>query len=335
MSTTVKVGVIGVGYLGRFHAQKYAAMENVELVGVADADPARARQVADEVGTEAYSDYTELLPKVDAVSLAVPTSLHHQVAKACLLAKVDVMVEKPITTTLGEADDLITLAKENKCILQVGHLERFNPAVLATQPLLTHPLFIEAHRIAVFKDRGTDVDVVLDLMIHDIDIVLSIVKAPIVSILTAGSPVVTKQTDIANARLIFANGCTANITVSRISMDNMRRMRIFQPGQYLSVDFGKKEVMSVRLKPVEPGTMPVPEIKKSGFQDQDALELELRDFIAHVRDRSLPQVTGEQGRRALDVALQVVAQIKENRQNVEQILISEGRSDLLAFLGQP
>ncbi|MDD2463799.1 MAG: Gfo/Idh/MocA family oxidoreductase [Desulfobulbus sp.] len=333
MSTTVKVAVIGVGYLGRFHAQKYAAMENVELVGVADADPARAKQVAEEVGTQAYSDYLALLPKVDAVSIAVPTSLHHEVAKACLQARVDVMVEKPITTTLGEADDLIALAKEHKRILQVGHLERFNPAVLAMQPLLTHPLFIEAHRIAVFKDRGTDVDVVLDLMIHDIDIVLSIVKAPIVSILTAGSPVVTKLTDIANARLIFANGCTANITVSRISMDNMRRMRIFQPGQYLSVDFGKKEVMSVRLKPGAPGAIPVPEISKSGFQDQDALELELRDFIEHVRDRSLPQVTGEQGRRALDVALQVVEQIQENCKHVEQILVEEGRSDLLAFLG--
>lgn len=333
MRTTVKVGVIGVGYLGRFHAQKYAAMDNVELVGVADADPERAQQVAGEVGTQAFSDYRELLPKVDAVSIAVPTSLHHEVAKACLLARVDVMVEKPITTTLGEADDLIALAKEHKRILQVGHLERFNPAVLAMQPLLTHPLFIEAHRIAVFKDRGTDVDVVLDLMIHDIDIVLSIVKAPIVSILTAGSPVVTKHTDIANARLIFANGCTANITVSRISMENMRRMRIFQPGQYLSVDFGKKEVMSVRLQPAAPGAAPVPEISKSGFQDQDALELELRDFIDHVRDRSRPAVAGEEGRRALDVALQVVKQIQDNRKHIEQILVDEGRSDLLTILG--
>jgi predicted dehydrogenase len=330
---TVKVGVIGVGYLGRFHAQKYAAMENLELVGVADADPARAQQIAAEVGTQAYSDYRQLLPKVDAVSIAVPTSLHHEVAKACLQARVDVLVEKPITTTLQEADDLIGLARENKRILQVGHLERFNPAVLAMQPLLTHPLFIEAHRIAVFKDRGTDVDVVLDLMIHDIDIVLSIVKAPITSIHTAGSPVVTKYTDIANARIIFADGCTANITVSRISMDNMRRMRIFQPGQYLSVDFGKKEVMAVRLKPGEPGAAPVPEINKSGFQDQDALELELRDFIDHVRDRTRPQVTGEQGRRALEVALQVVAQIQDNRRHVEQILKDEGRSDLLSFLG--
>ena len=333
MSTKIKVGVIGVGYLGRFHAQKYAAMEHVELIGVADASGDRAQEIAAEVGTQGYSDYRELLPKVDAVSIAVPTSLHHEVARACLEAKVDVMLEKPITTTLEEADDLIRLAKENKCLLQVGHLERFNPAVIATKPMLTHPLFIEAHRIAVFKDRGTDVDVVLDLMIHDIDIVFSIVNSPLKSIVTAGSPVVTKHTDIANARLIFENGCTANITVSRISMENMRRMRIFQPGQYLSVDFGKKEVMSVRLKQGAPGMTPIPQIEKAGFQDQDALELELRDFIDHVSDRSLPMVTGEQGRRALDVALKVVAQIKENRKQVEEILVNEGKTDLLAFLG--
>jgi len=332
MSKVVNIGVIGVGYLGRFHAQKYAAMEGVKLVGVADADLERAQLVASECATRSFADYRELLPLVDAVSIVVPTPLHHAVAKTCLRQGVDVMVEKPVTTTLTEADDLIKLAHEQRRILQVGHLERFNPAVLAMQPLLTHPLFIEAHRIAVFKERGTDVDVVLDLMIHDIDIVLSIVKSPIISILTAGAPVITKLTDIANARLIFANGCTANITVSRISMDNMRRMRIFQPGQYLSVDFGKKEIMAVRLQPGKDGGNPVPEISKSSFQEQDALELELRDFVSHVRDRTRPAVSGEEGRRALDVALQVVEQIHGNRQRIEHILINEGRSDLLAFL---
>jgi len=332
MNKIVRIGVIGVGYLGRFHAHKYAAMDGVELVGVADADPARAQLVADECGTRPIADYRKLLPLVDAVSIAVPTSLHHEVTKTCLRQRVDVMVEKPITTTLAEADDLIRLAHEQQCILQVGHLERFNPAVLAMQPLLTHPLFIEAHRIAVFKERGTDVDVVLDLMIHDIDIILSIVNSPIVSILTAGTPVITKLTDIANARLIFANGCTANITVSRISMENMRRMRIFQPGQYLSVDFGRKEIMAVQLQPGKDGGHPVPEISKSSFPDQDALELELRDFVCNVRQRSRPAVAGEEGRRALDVALQVVEQIHSNRERIEQILIDEGRGDLLAFL---
>jgi predicted dehydrogenase len=329
MNDKIKVGVIGVGYLGRFHAQKYAAMEDALLVGVADAGQKRAQLVADECSTYPFTDYRELIKQVDAVSIAVPTSLHHEVAKYCLLHGVDVMVEKPITTTLSEADDLIELARMQQRVLQVGHLERFNPAVLAMQPLLTHPLFIEAHRIAVFKDRGTDVDVVLDLMIHDIDIILSIVNSPIVSILTAGTPVITKLTDIANARIIFQNGCTANITVSRISMENMRRMRIFQPGQYISIDFGKKEIMTVRLKPGEQGGHPVPDISKSGFLEQDALDLELRDFVKHVKNRTRPPVAGEEGRRALDVALQVVEQINSNRQRIEQILSEEGRSDLL------
>lgn len=328
MNDKIRVGVIGVGYLGRFHAQKYAAMEDVCLVGVADADPEQVERVANECNTHPFADYRQLLALVDAVSIAVPTSLHHAVAKYCLTHGVDVMVEKPITTTLSEADDLIDLARQQQRILQVGHLERYNPAVLAMQPLLTHPLFIEAHRIAVFKERGTDVDVVLDLMIHDIDIILSIVNSPIVSILTAGSPVITKLTDIANARLIFQNGCTANITVSRISMETMRRMRIFQPGQYLSVDFGKKEIMTIRLKPGEAGGNPVPDITKSSFQDQDALDLELRDFVKHVRRRTRPAVAGEEGRRALDVALQVVEQINSNRHRIEQILAEEGRGDL-------
>ncbi len=330
MQKEVRVGVIGVGYLGRYHAQKYAAMEGVKLIGVADADPERAEQVANECSTRAHTEYRGLLPLVDAVSIVVPTIHHHAVARECLRQGIDVMLEKPITTTLAEADELIEMADRNGRILQVGHLERFNPAVLAMQPLLTQPLFIEAHRLAVFKDRGTDVDVVLDLMIHDIDIILSIVNAEIEQILTAGAPVITPLTDIANARIIFTNGCTANVTVSRVSMENMRRMRIFQPGRYLSVDFAKKEVMAIRLnRPAEGGT-PTPEINKSGFCDQDQLEMELRDFIDHVRNRTQPAVSGRAGRRALDVALRVVGQINENRQRVEQVLAASGCSDPLA-----
>jgi predicted dehydrogenase len=323
----IKVGVIGVGYLGKFHAQKYAAMQNVILVGVADIDSDRARKIAEQCSSRAFDDYRDLLDRVDAVSIAVPTMIHHQVAADCLNRGLDVLVEKPITTTIDEADNLIRLAEVNSCILQVGHLERFNPAVLAMQPLLTHPLFIEAHRISIFKNRGTDVDVVLDLMIHDIDIILSIVKAPIDTIHTVGAPVITKLTDIANARIIFANGCTANVTVSRISMDNIRRMRIFQPGKYLSVDFIKKEIMSVRLKKDTQTSMPVPDINKQGFEEQDVLELELRDFITNVRNRTKPIVSGIEGRRALDVALQVVKQINKNRAQVEQMLSSEGFSN--------
>jgi len=316
----IRVGVIGVGYLGRYHAQKYAAMKDVELVGVADIDPIQAQRVADECSTAAYGNYREMLDKVDAVSIVVPTVNHHEVAIACLQQKVDILVEKPITTTLEEADDLIAQAENEGCILQVGHLERFNPAVMAMKPLLTHPLFIEAHRISVFKNRGTDVDVVLDLMIHDIDIILSIVDAPLKTIHTVGAPVITPLTDIANARLIFENGCTANVTVSRISMDNIRRMRIFQPGTYLSVEFTKKEVMSVRLKKQSPDAVPVPVISKQAFSDQDVLELELKDFIANVRNHTRPSVSGHEGRRALDVALQVVDQINENRARVEKTM---------------
>lgn len=327
----IKVGVIGVGYLGRFHAQKYEAMENVELTGVADVNPERAKEIARECSTTAFADYRELLEQVDAVSIVVPTVQHHEVAVACLEKGIDVLVEKPFTTTLAEADDLIEKAVRAGCILQVGHLERFNPAVLAMQPLLTHPLFIEAHRISTFKNRGTDVDVVLDLMIHDIDIILSIVNAPIKTIHTVGTPVITKLTDIANARIIFENGCTANVTVSRISMDNIRRMRVFQPGKYLSVDFIKKEIMSVRLKKNDQTDFPVPDIHKQGFKEQDILELELKDFIGNVRERSRPMVSGIEGRRALDIALQVVNQINENRQQVEQMLSREGisQSDFL------
>ncbi len=316
----VKVGVIGVGYLGRFHAQKYAAMEDVELVGVADTERERAKEIAQECSTRPFTDLKELIKLVDAVSIAVPTIFHHEVAKVCLEQGVDVLLEKPITTTLTEADDLINLAKQNGLILQVGHLEQFNPAVLAMQPLLNHPLFIEAHRISVFKDRGTDVDVVLDLMIHDIDIILSIVNSPIKEIHTVGAPVITQRTDIANARIIFENGCTANVTVSRISMDNIRRMRIFQPGKYLSVDFAKKEVMAIKLKKEDAAPYPLPDIRKYGFTDQDILELELTDFITNVLERTRPKVSGIEGRRALDIALQVVRQINENMAQVEHLL---------------
>jgi predicted dehydrogenase len=320
----LRVGVIGVGYLGSFHAQKYDAMRNVMLAGVADSDHDRVREIAGRYSTRVFDDYRELLDHVDAVSIAVPTLHHHRVASECLRRGKDVLVEKPVTTTLAEADDLIRLAEGSGCILQVGHLERFNPAVLAMQPLLTHPLFIEAHRISVFKNRGTDVDVVLDLMIHDIDIILSIVNAPIKTIHTVGAPVITRLTDIANARIIFENGCTANVTVSRISMENIRRMRIFQPGTYLSVDFIKKEIMSVRLKKKGPAEFPVPDIYKQGFEDRDILEMELADFVANVRNRNRPLVSGIEGRRALDVALQVVRQINENRMLVEEQLKRDG-----------
>jgi predicted dehydrogenase len=312
-----KIGVIGVGYLGRFHAHKYANLPNADLIGVVDLNGEQGRKVADECACVYYADYRELLTKVDAVSIAVPTSLHHEIAKECLAAGKDVLLEKPMTVTLAEADELIEIAGGKSLILQVGHLERFNPAVQAMEPFLTEPVFIESSRISVFKNRGTDVDVVLDLMIHDIDIILNIVKSPITHIHTVGAPVVTATTDIANARLIFENGATANVTVSRIARTNIRKMRIFQPGSYINVDFAKKKVMTIHLAEelLESG-MPKQNIKVSSFADGDALKSEIEHFLEHLDTRKQPAVSGREGRRALDVALQVMAQIKEH-QNME------------------
>lgn len=310
----LKVGVIGVGYLGRFHAQKYAALGDVQLVGVADTDIEQANRVAGECSCRPFTDYRELLPLVDAVSIAVPTSYHHKVAGECLDAAIDVLLEKPMTVTLEEADDLIDKADSKDLILQVGHLERFNPAVQAMEPSLTTPVFIESHRIATFKNRGVDVDVVLDLMIHDIDIILNIIKSPIKTIHTVGAPVATSNTDIANARLIFENGATANVTVSRISRTNVRQMRIFQPGSYINVDFGNKKVMTIELsEELRESGMPKQVVDLRTFEGGDALMSEVTTFVEHVRERTKPAVSGVEGRRALDVALQVMAQIKEHQ----------------------
>jgi predicted dehydrogenase len=310
----IKVGVIGVGYLGRFHAQKYAALEDVSLVGIADVDVQQGQQVAGECACLSLTDYKELLPMVDAVSIAVPTSSHHKVASECLNAGIDVLLEKPMTVTLEEADDLIAIAENKRLILQIGHLERFNPAVQAMEPFLTTPVFIESNRISTFKNRGVDVDVVLDLMIHDIDIILNIIKSPIKTIHTVGAPVATASTDIANARLIFENGATANVTVSRISRTNVRKMRIFQPGSYINVDFGNKKVMTIQLsEELRDSGMPKQIVELRTFADSDALMSEITSFVHHVRERTKPAVSGFEGRRALAVALQVMDQIKEHQ----------------------
>jgi predicted dehydrogenase len=311
----LKAGVIGVGYLGRFHAQKYAAMPGVELIGVADIDPGCAERVAGECSCRPFTDYRELLPLVDAVSIVVPTINHHQVSLDCIAAGVDILLEKPMTVTLAEADDLIDKVEKKNLILQVGHLERFNAAVQAMKPFLTTPVFIESNRISTFKNRGVDVDVVLDLMIHDIDIILNIVKSPLQTIHTVGAPVVTGSTDIANARLIFENGATANVTVSRISRTNIRKMRIFQPGSYINVDFANKKVMTIHLTDeILASGMPRQEIAVETFANHDALKSEIEHFLENVRNRTRPSVSGHEGRRALGVALQVISQITEHQQ---------------------
>ncbi len=317
----IKIGVIGVGYLGKFHAQKYAAMDGVELVGVADPNPAAAQSVADENRTAAFADYKDLLSRVDAVSIVVPTSLHHQVALDCLETGVDIMVEKPFTTTITEADELISLAAKKERIIQVGHLEQFNPAVMAMEKHLTTPIFIESHRIHTFKNRALDVDVVLDLMIHDIDIILSIVDSPIKTVHTVGLPVVTKTTDIANARLIFENGCTANVTVSRISQDNIRRLRIFQSKSFVTIDYGKKELTVIKQHDeLDENGMPRREVLNSCYIEIDALEMELKDFVSNVRNRINPRISGEEGRRALKIATEIIDQIQNHIKTHSEIL---------------
>jgi predicted dehydrogenase len=328
MTKIIKTGVIGVGYLGRFHAQKYAAIDGVELVGVADIDKSQVDLVASECNCPAFSEYDHLLDIVDAVSIAVPTSIHHEVALRCFEKNVDVLLEKPMTVTLEEADELISIAAKRDLIFQVGHLERFNPAVVAMKPFLTTPVFIESNRISTFKRRGVDVDVVLDLMIHDIDIVLTIIDSPLKTIHTVGAPVATATTDIANARLIFENGATANITVSRISMTNVRKMRIFQPGSYINVDFANKKIMTIQLcdELLESG-MPKQNIAVESFAGQDALFDEIVHFVDHVRARTKPVVSGVEGRNALEVVLRVIEQINEH-QNLElyqQIKTASGK----------
>ena len=300
----LRTAVIGVGYLGQFHAEKYAQLENSELLAVVDADPKRAEELAARLNTRGVTDYRQIIGEVDAVSIVVPTRYHFSVTKDFLDRGVHVLLEKPITTTLAEADELIALAKERGVVLQVGHLERFNPAVVALEGVLTRPGFIESIRIAPFKPRGTDVNVVLDLMIHDIDIIQSIVKSPIKQINSIGTPVFTDVEDIANARILFENGCVANVTASRISLKSERKMRIFQPESYISVDFQNRKIAVLRKGTGEmfPG---VPDVvtEERSFEQGDALKSEIEAFLASINNGTRPVVTGEDGRQALETAL--------------------------------
>ncbi len=302
----IRTAVIGVGYLGQFHAEKYAQLPNAELVAVVDTDGTRAGEVAAKVGTTACTDYRELLGKVDAVSIVVPTQYHHEVARSFLDQGVHVLLEKPVTTTLKEADDLIRVAAERRAVFQVGHLERFNPVIMALDGVLSQPGFIESIRIAPFKPRGTDVNVVLDLMIHDIDIIQYLVKSPVKQINSIGAPVFTGEEDIANARILFENGCVANVTASRISLKSERRMRIFQPDAYINVDFQNKKVAVFRKGEGEmfPG-VPNITVDERSFEQGDALKAEIASFLEAIETGRQPVVTGEDGRRALETALKI------------------------------
>ncbi|HEU0264876.1 MAG TPA: Gfo/Idh/MocA family oxidoreductase [Geobacterales bacterium] len=302
----IRSAVIGVGYLGKFHADKYAALPEAELVGVVDASRERVEEVAEKLGCQAFTDHRELLGKVDAVSIVVPTQYHHRVAKEFLENGVHVLLEKPMTVTLEEADELIRIAAEKKVVLQIGHLERFNPVVVALDGMLNAPRFIESVRIAPFKPRGTDVNVVLDLMIHDIDIIQYIVNSPVKEIHSIGAPVFTAEQDIANARILFENGCVANVTASRISSKSERRMRIFQPDAYLALDFQNRKVAVFRKGSGEmfPG-VPNVEMEEHTFEQSDPLKSEIASFLDAVTTGKRPRVSGEEGRRALATALMI------------------------------
>jgi predicted dehydrogenase len=302
----LKCAVIGAGYLGKFHAEKYASLKDCELVAVVDINAEAAQQVADKHGTAAMTDYRELLGQVDAVSIVVPTSFHHAVSKEFLQAGVHVLVEKPITVTVEEADELIALAKQHNVILQVGHLERFNPAVRGLENLHEKPLFIESHRLSPFNPRANDVSVVLDLMIHDIDIILALVDSEVEKIDASGTAVLTQGTDIANARITFKNGCVANVTASRISLKMERKMRMFRPSSYISVDFQNRVLVKHKTgdKEMFPG---IPEIvtEESVFESGDALFEEIKHFVNCIQTGDNPLVPGEAGRKALATAIEI------------------------------
>lgn len=301
----LRAAVIGVGYLGRFHAQKYAALPDVTLCGVVDADPDRARVVGEELGVPAYTTVAPLLEQVDLVSIVVPTQRHFEVARQCLEHGLHVLLEKPMTVTVEEADILVRLAEERGLVLQVGHLERFNPAMVALQGVLSEPLFIESHRVAPFNPRGADVNVVLDLMIHDIDLILEMVPAPITSLDVSGVPVLTGEIDIANARLRFANGCVANVTASRAGRKTERIMRVFQHDAYIVVDFHEKHLAVHRRGPAAAGDIPEILSEERRLEGADALLEEVTAFVAAVRHGTPPVVSGRDGRRALETAIRI------------------------------
>ena len=317
----IKIGVIGVGHLGEYHVQKYKAIPQVELVGVVDTNPDRADEVARHYDTKAYSHHYDILNKVDAVSLAVPTEMHFRVAKDILSEGVHLLIEKPITYNIEPADILIGLARENGLVLQVGLIERFNPAVVGMESLLTQPIFIESHRMNPFTIRGTDVDVVIDLMIHDLDIMLHLVSSEVKEVHAVGMTVLTQKTDIANVRLIFENGAVGNLTASRVSDKTLRKIRLFQPDAYIAADCHKRELSVTRLDGEIKGPHHYPPVvsKTTSYPDCDPLADEVSSFVNSVLHGSKPIVSGEDGRRALKYALQIMEQIERGCRNFETI----------------
>lgn len=312
----IKCAVIGVGYLGKFHAQKYKLLDDAELIAICDVNENVCKEQSLELNVPAYLDYQELFGKVQAVSIAATTSEHFTIAKNCLEHGIHVLLEKPMTETVEQAQQLVLLAKKNNLKFQIGHLERFNAARLALEEHLEKPLFIESQRLASFNPRGTDVNVILDLMIHDIDIIQSIIQSPIIHIDAHGAPVLTKSIDIANARITFENNCVANVTASRVSFKTERKTRIFQENSYISIDYQNKEfaVFERGANEMFPG---IPEIVRhqSSFENRDALLEEIQSFLDCIKYDKTPLVTGQEGRQALATAEKITSLINFNLKN--------------------
>jgi predicted dehydrogenase len=310
---TIRVGVVGVGHVGQHHARIYRDLPGVDLAAIADIDSARLQDIGGALGVPTVRDHRKLCGQVDAVSIAVPTHLHASIARDFLEDGVDVLIEKPLAETLQEAQELADLATQRGRILQVGHVERFNGAVRALQRIVERPGFIECHRLSPFPQRGTDVDVILDLMIHDIDIILSLVQSPVSEVHAVGVPVLTDRVDIANARLQFASGCVANVTASRVSADRVRKIRVFQADTYISLDYATQEITLYRRLPADRASHPpqLPRIVKEdvAVEKEEPLRLELLSFLNAVRHRTRPEVSGEEAVEALRVASHILAKM--------------------------
>jgi len=313
MSQLLKVAVVGVGHLGKWHADKYAAAADCELVAVVDTNLEIARDIAQKHGADAYSDYRDIIPLVDAISLVVPTSLHYKIARVFLEAGIHCLIEKPITESIAEAETLIEIARNKQLVLQVGHIERFNSVMIGIVERLDKPRFLESTRLAPFTTRATDVSVILDLMIHDIDIILDLIDSPIKRISASGISVLSDTIDIANARIEFENHCVANVTASRISRKRERKLRIFQRNAYLSADLQDK-LLAVNCKSETDNDEGYRDIRheEHHFEDNDALNLEVLDFINAIKTGGRPKVDGEDGKRALETAIAITTQIKES-----------------------
>lgn len=319
----VRVAVVGAGVFGREHARVYSELSGSQLVAVCDIEESGGRPVAEQYGAAFVSDYRELAGMVDAVSVAAPTEAHWAIVCDLLQAKIAVLVEKPIARTLDEADQMIEAANRSGAVLQVGHLERFNPAVTAAARILTQPRFFEAHRLSIFTPRSLDIDVVMDLMIHDIDVLLAFVDSDVSEVRAAGVPILTSRIDIANARIEFANGCVANLTASRVSGDRVRKLRFFQPGEYVSIDYAIQEAAVVSVKP-RPGGRPEFESRLLPVESAEPLRLEIESFLAAVGGSPV-KVTAAEGRRALALAVDITERIREHasRAGVNSVVESD------------